>query len=547
MLDVATEALGNLLQPEALLYLCIGVAVGTILGILPALGGLVGMSLLLPFIFGMDPVSGLALLVGMFAITATSDTFPSVLLGVPGSSASQATVLDGYPMSQQGRGAEALAAGLFSSLLGGLFGALVMFFAIFTARPIILAFGSPQLFMLTLLGLSLVALLSKGAARLGLLSGVIGLILGSVGGAPTAPVYRFVFDEIYLFDGIPLAILAIGLFAVPELIDLLVAKRSVASYHKVEGNVWKGMGSTLRNPWLVVRSSAIGAFIGILPGLGGSMGHWLAYGVASQTTKKDNKFGKGDVRGVIASESANNATEGGALIPTLMFGIPGSGSMAVLLGGFTLLGLQAGPSMMTTQLPLSVSIVWMLAIANVLACVVCLVLAKQIARITTIPAALFTPFLFVMLFVASYQSSRHWGDIFALIILGGVGWVMKQIGVPRPPLLIGFVLAVPAERYLWTSMGTYGWTWLWDPIVIAVAVAIGVLLWLGLRVGHKVDEQVAELTVGTGADADAEPARTPSPNLTGSQERPESRSGERDEGGPTSTGRKDSDGGSTRL
>jgi putative tricarboxylic transport membrane protein len=544
VLEVAAEALGNLLQPEALLYLCIGVAVGTVIGILPALGGLVGMSLLLPFIFGMDPTSGLALLVGMFAITATSDTFPSVLLGVPGSSASQATVLDGYPMSQQGRGSEALAAGLFSSMLGGLFGAVVMFFAIFSARPIVLAFGSPELFMLTLLGLSLVALLSKGAARLGLLAGVIGLVLGSVGGAPTAPVYRFVFDEIYLFDGIPLAVLAIGLFAIPELIDLLVEKRAVSKYRRVEGNVFKGMGSTLRNLPLVGRSSAIGAFIGVLPGLGGSIGHWLAYGVASNTTKKNNKFGKGDVRGVIASESANNASEGGALIPTLMFGIPGSGSMAILLGGFTLLGLQAGPSMMTTQLPLSVSIVWMLALANVIACGVCLLLAKQIAKITQVPAGLFTPFLFVMLFIAAYQTSRHWGDIITLVVIGAVGWVMKQIGVPRPPLLIGFVLSVPAERYLWTSMGTYGWSWLYDPIVIIIAVSIAVLLWFGLRVGHRVDDTVAGLEEGAAA-SDDEKARMPSPSLTGSADRAEHGTSDAD-GTTRPAGGESSDGDDTR-
>lgn len=503
MLEVAQEALVNLTQPGTFIYLCVGVGVGTVVGLLPALGGIVGMSLLLPFIFGMEPTQGLALLVGMFAITATSDTFPSVLLGVPGSSASQATVLDGYPMSRQGRGAEALAAGLFSSMLGGIFGAAVMFFALFAARPIILAFGSPELFMLTILGLSLVALLSKGSMRLGLLAGAIGLVLGSVGGAPTHPVYRFVFDQIYLFDGIPLSVLAIGLFAIPELVDLLVEKRSVAGYRKVQGSVLRGMSSTLRNPGLVARSSGIGAFIGILPGLGGSIGHWLAYGVASQTSKNRQKFGKGDVRGVIASESANNASEGGALIPTLMFGIPGSGSMAILLGGFTLMGLQAGPSMMTTQLPLSVSIAWMLAIANILACGVCLILSKQIAKITQVPASLFTPFLFVMLFVASYQASRHWGDIITLVVLGAVGWVMKQIGVPRPPLLIGFVLSVPAERYLWTSMGTYGYSWLLDPVVILIAVCIGLLLWFGLRVSHRVAETVATVDAQSAA-AEAE-------------------------------------------
>ncbi|TDE07456.1 tripartite tricarboxylate transporter permease [Jiangella asiatica] len=511
MLDVAHEALVNLLQPGTMLYLCLGVAIGTVLGILPALGGLAGMSMLLPFIFGMDPTEGLALLVGMFAITATSDTFPSVLLGVPGSSASQATVLDGYPLARQGRGAEALAAGLFSSMLGGIFGALVMFFAIFSARPIILAFGSPELFLLTLLGLSMVALLSKGSMRLGLMAGAIGLLLGSIGGAPTHPVYRFSFDQIYLFDGIPLAVLAIGMFAIPELIDLLVEKRSVAGMNKIEGSVFRGMRSTVRNPGLVARSSAIGAFIGILPGLGGSIGHWLAYGVAAQTSKNRRNFGKGDVRGVIASESANNATEGGALIPTLMFGIPGSGSMAILLGGFTLMGLQAGPSMVTTDLSVSVSIAWMLAIANILACGVCLILARQIARITVLPAELFTPFLFVMLFVASYQASRQWGDIIALIAFGLVGWVMKQIGVPRPPLLIGFVLSEPAERYLWTSMGTYGYSWLWHPMVIAIAAVIVLLLWFGLRVSRRAEETEAIVEAGVDGVDGGRPGAVVSP------------------------------------
>ncbi|MDD9207825.1 tripartite tricarboxylate transporter permease [Georgenia sp. 10Sc9-8] len=510
MLEVAQEAIGNILEPAALLYLCLGVAVGCVVGLLPGLGGIVGLSLLLPFIFGMEPTHGMALLTGMFAITATSDTFPSVLLGVPGSSASQATVLDGYPLSQQGRGAEALASGLFSSMLGGIFGAAVMFFAITTARPLILAFGSAELFMLTILGLSMVALLSKGAPRLGLLAGAIGLLLGSVGGAPTHPVYRFSFDQVYLFDGIPLAILAIGLFAIPELVDLLAAKRSVAKYRALEGSVFGGMKATLRNLPLVGRSASIGAGIGILPGLGGSVGHWLAYGVASQTSKNRGKFGKGDVRGVIASESANNASEGGALIPTLMFGIPGSGSMAILLGGLTLMGMQPGPSMVTRDLPLSVSIAWMLALANVLATALTLLLAKHIAKITIVPAYLFAPFLFVLLFVASYQSTRHWGDIISLVVIGGVGWVMKQIGVPRAPLLIGFVLSVPAERYLWTSMGTYGFSWLLHPIVIGIAVAIALLLWLGLRVSKSVEETTAQASNagerGTPSETHRDPA-----------------------------------------
>jgi putative tricarboxylic transport membrane protein len=489
MLEIGLQALSNLLQPDVFVFLMLGVLVGTVVGILPGLGGIVGMSVLLPFIFGMDPTAGLALLIGMTAITQTADTFTSVLLGVPGSAGSQATIMDGYPMATQGRGAEALGAGFLASLLGGLVAAMVLFGAISVARPVILAFGSPQLFMLVLLGLSMVGILSRGAPRAGLLAGMIGLILGAVGGAPTAPVYRFTFDQIYLFDGIPLAVLAIGLFAIPELVDLLVQQRAVAA-EKLRGSMLSGMAATVRHKWLVVRSSAIGSLIGMLPGLGGSVVDWIAYGIASQTSKNNERFGRGDIRGVIAPESANNAKEGGTLIPTLLFGIPGSGSTAILLGGFTLLGIQAGPRLVTDNMPLVMSIVWMLALANVIGAALCLVLSRWIVKLTQVPAAIFGPFLIVLLFTASYQSSRHWGDIISLIVIGLVGWMMKQIGWPRPPLLIGFVLAVPAERYLWTSTGTYGYSWLLKPSVIAIGLVILVILGFGFRLRRRIDSTV---------------------------------------------------------
>lgn len=521
MFEVALEALGNLLQPEVFVFLVLGVLVGTVIGILPGLGGIVGMSLLLPFVFGMDATAGLALLIGMTAITQTSDTFTSVLLGVPGSSGSQATIMDGYPMARQGRGAEALGAGFFASLLGGLVAALVLFGAVFAARPIILAFGSPHLFMLTLLGLSMVGILSRGAPRAGLLAGAIGLILGAIGGAPTAPVYRFAFDQVYLFDGFPLAVLAIGLFAIPELVDLLVQRRSVVGGGaQLEGTMLGGMREVLRHKWLVVRSSGVGAAVGMLPGLGGSVVDWIAYGIASQTCKNNENFGKGDIRGVIAPESANNAKEGGTLIPTMLFGIPGSGSTAILLGGFTLLGLQAGPRMVTDNMPLMLSVVWMLALANVLGASICLVLSRWIVKLTLVPAHIFSPFLFVILFVASYQSSRHWGDIIALLVIGLIGWTMKQIGWPRPPLLIGFVLAVPAERYLWTSIGTYGLTWLWNPGVLAIGALTLLILFYGFRLRRRIDDTV-RTTPEAGVKAAAEDGgqRTSGPGPDAGQSR----------------------------
>lgn len=471
MLGTAAEALNRLLQPDVFVFLPLGVLIGTLIGILPGLGGIVGMSLLVPFVFGMDPTAGLALLVGMVAVTNTSDTYPSVMLGVPGSTAAQATIMDGYPMARQGRGAEALSAAFFASMIGGLIGAGFLFVAVFSAQPIILAFKSPELFMLVILGVALVGVLSRGATLAGLMVGCVGLILGAVGGAPTAPVYRYAEGGLYLYSGIPLAIVGMGLFALPEIYDLLVKRRSVVGVNKLEGSQLAGIKAVLKSKWLIVRSSAIGTIVGILPGVGG-VHDWLAYAIAKQTSKNTEGFGKGDVRGVIAPESANNANEGGALVPTLLFGIPGSTSMAIMLGGMTLMGIEAGPQLLSTNMPLVVSIAWMLVIANVLATGLCLTLTRPMVRLTTVPAQVFAPFLIVLLVMASYQSTRHWGDIAALFTFGVVGWVMKHVRWPRPPLLIGFVLSEPAERYLMTTSATYGWSWLARPGVIIIGVII---------------------------------------------------------------------------
>lgn len=505
MFEVAVEALANVLQPTVILYLMIGVSVGVVIGILPGLGGVVGMSLLLPFIFGMDLTAGLALLIGMAAVTQTADTFTSVLLGVPGSSGSQATVMDGYPMSQQGRAAEALGAGFMASILGGLFGALLLFLAIFIARPIILAFQSPQLLMLTFLGLAMVGILSRGAPLAGLTAGVIGLLVGAIGAAPTTAVYRYAFGQVFLFDGIKIAILAMGLFAIPEIIDLLVAKRAISS-EKLSGSMLDGVRQTFRHKWLVIRSSAIGTLIGFLPGLGGSVVDWIAYGTAAQTSK-DGRFGQGDIRGVIAPEGANNAKEGGTLIPTLLFGIPGSGTTAILLGGFILLGVEAGPRLVTDGLPTVLSIVWILALANVLGAAICIFLGRWVSKITQVPAEIFAPFLLVLLSVAAYQSSRMWADIVMLYVIGLFAWVMKQIGWPRAPLLIGFVLSTATERFLWISHGIYGWSFLLKPSVIALGSLVLLTVFAGFRfkrsISDKVDAAAAAVQTSEATDREA--------------------------------------------
>ena len=241
MFEAAGEALSLILTVERLSYLLMGVGIGFVVGILPGLGGLVGMSLVLPFIFGMDAISGIALMIGLVSVIHTSDTFPSVLLGVPGSSGSQATIMDGYPLSRSGQGATALGAAFFSSLVGGVLGGISLFAIILVARPLVLALNSPALFMLVLLGLSMVAVLSRQNPVLGLLSGLFGMLINSIGAAPAAGTYRYAFGVPYLADGIPLPVLALGLFAIPELLNLVLTGSSVAGDGRLSGSIFQGV------------------------------------------------------------------------------------------------------------------------------------------------------------------------------------------------------------------------------------------------------------------------------------------------------------------
>lgn len=487
--QAAADALTVVFSGERLWFILLGTLIGLLLGILPGIGGIVGVSLLLPFLYGMDPISGVGLLIGLMAVGGTSDTFPAVLIGVPGSGGSQAVVVDGYPLARSGQADRALGVAFTSSLIGGLLGAVSLFGLIFIGRPLILAFATPELFMLCLLGLSMVAVLSRGATLPGALSGLLGLLLGMIGTAPTAAQYRYVFDTFYLRQGISLTIIALSIFAIPEILQLMMEGSSVSRTGRLTGGgILKGMREAFSHKALILRSSLIGTGVGVIPGLGGSVVDWITYGIAKQTSKKDNRFGKGDIRGVIAPEAANNAIEGGTLVPTLFFGIPGSGTTAVILAGFFIMGIPVGPSMLERHLDITLATVWTLAIANVMAVAICLLLAKQIAKVSVVPGRQLAPFLLVLMMGAAYQHTQRLGDIVLMLALGFLGYVMKQAGFPRPPMIIGFVLAISTERYLQISMSRYGMDWISRPWVILIAVAI-----VGLVFGSAVRDLARSL------------------------------------------------------
>jgi putative tricarboxylic transport membrane protein len=466
MEDAMIDALVTLLSLEHVTYLAFGVFLGLIVGILPGLGGTAGLALLLPFVFGMEATNALAMMIGLQSVTATSDTFPSVLMGIPGTASSQATVVDGFPLSKKGEAARALAAAFSASLLGGLFGAFVLTFAIYYAEPIINAMGFGEQMMLIVLALTMVGMLTGSHPMKGLAACAIGLMIGAFGSAPISGVERLTFGTEYLIDQIALVIVGLAMFALPEIIDLLRRQLTI-SKTGVLGSGWiRGLKDTFKHWWIVLRCASIGCVIGALPGLGGSVIDWIAYGHVIQTSKNRETFGTGDIRGVIAPESANNAKEGGALIPTILFGIPGSGSMALLLGGFILIGIEPGVEMITHDANVVYLMIWSVALANIFGAGTCLLMASQIAKLTTIRYALIAPFMFGLIFFAAFQANREWGDLIMLMVLGTLGVYMKRFGWPRPALLIGYVLSTRVETSIYHTATTYGLSFLSHPIVI---------------------------------------------------------------------------------
>ena len=483
IIDAALGALENLAAPMRLLFLFFGVLMGLALGAMPGLGGLVGLAILLPFTFDMDPFMAFSIMIGLISVTSTADTIPSVLFGVPGTAAAQATIMDGHPMAKNGEAGRAFGAAYTASLMGGLFGALILAVSIPVIRPVVLAFGSPEFFMMGMLGISMVAVLSGNAPMKGLIAGAAGLAVGMVGMDPQTGVIRWAFGALYLWDGVPLVPVALGLFALPEIVDLVIKGTSIADVPKAAINgVWLGIRDVFRHWFLVLRCSAVGVWVGATPGLGASVVDWFAYGHAIQTEKgASESFGKGDVRGVIAPESANNAKEGGALIPTLAFGVPGSASMALLLGAMTIQGLSPGSAMLTKHLDVTFTMIWSLVIANIFGTGICLLFTNALARIALIRIHLIAPIVIGIVFVASFQATSHYGDLWSLLIFGLLGWFMKRFSWPRPPVILGLVLSKIIENYLFISVTRYGWTWLARPIVIGIGVLIIVSLYFGFR------------------------------------------------------------------
>ena len=484
MLDAAISAALHLFSLGPVLGMLVILPVSLLSGLMPG-GGLPVTVVVLSMVGFLDPWVAITVVIFQAAASDITEPVNSILLGIPGHRSAQATVLDGYPMARQGLGGVALGASYTSSLIGGLIGAAVLLISLPFSRELLQNFGSAEFFLLSLIGILAVAIVSAGAFVKGILTGAFGLAIATIGFSPVAQVVRTDFGIPYLFEGIPLVPIVVGLFAIPEAIDLVVGNTPVAT-RRLEAmlkdsrkDVLRGMREALDHKWLILRSSLIGTFIGMLPGLGGSVAHWIAYAQARQTEKgaKDT-FGTGDIRGVIAPEAANNSSDGGVLIPTVAFGIPGSGNAAIVLAMLVLYGMTPGPQMLTEHLDITISLVYTIALANIIVVPIVLAFAPLIIKLAAVPPNALAPIVIAIVTIAAYQATSTFAGLVVVLAFAVLGVFMKRYRWPRPPILIAVVLGNILEQYLWLSTQTYGWKMLSRPqFLIILVVMIGIMVW----------------------------------------------------------------------
>jgi putative tricarboxylic transport membrane protein len=493
MIDAFIGGLAQIFQLKPFFFLILGSAIGFWVGILPGLGAAPTLALMLPFVYRMTPAEAFPFLLGMYSVCATTGDITSILFGIPGEAISVALIMDGYPMSKKGEAGRALGAALMSSLVGAVIGAAFLTLAIPVVRPLVLFFAAPEMFMLVIIGLTCLSTLS-GQGRRGLLQGMLtgglGLLFSLAGQDHLRGIHRYTFESLYLLNGLPLIPVMVGIYAIPEIVELIIQGTPIAgeiSPGRLGKGVREGIRDTFRYFWLTVRCSLVGAVLGLIPGVGGGVAQWAAYAQAvnsAKTAEERAGFGKGDVRGVLGPGAANNSKEGGSLIPTVAFGIPTGPGMAILLGAFLLLGIVPGPDMVTKHLTLTFSMVWTIVVSNILCVSVCLLFINHVARLTMIRANLIVPFLLVLCFIGAYSSSSNVGDLITLLLMGGFGHLMNRVGWPRPPFILGFILGDLAEAYLYSSTSRHGAAWLLRPTVIIlffVAVMIAIYPYLKER------------------------------------------------------------------
>ncbi len=458
MWEQAITALQSFLTWPSPLYLLLGATLGFVFGVIPGLGGTQALALLLPLTLSMSQEQAIITLIGVIGASTFGGSITAILLNTPGTSQNAATVFDGYPLAKQGKAGMALGAAATASLMGAVVGVIILTLILPFGRYIVLAFSYPEYVMIALMGLSVIAVVSQGSMWKALIAGGLGFIFAAVGNDPITGELRFTFGIDYLFDGIKMVPALIGLFAISEAFKLMLEKGTIAKRDVPTGinGVWKGVGSVFKHFGVFIRSSIIGTIIGIIPGVGGTVANFIAYGQTVQTSKNKEMFGKGDIRGVIGPESANNAKDGGALVPTLIFGIPGSAETAVLLGALILHGIQPGPRLMLDHPTLILELIYALLAANIIVSVLGIFLAPQLTKLTKLPVMLIAPNILVISLLGAYMTQYEHGDVVVALLFGLLGYIMYRFGFSRIPLVIALVLGGLLESNYHQTLKLFG-------------------------------------------------------------------------------------------
>lgn len=484
-MELFINGLASLFVPATFAWLVFGVVVGIIFGSIPGLTSTMAVALFLPVTYALKPDVSIPLLVALFVGGTSGGLISAILLKIPGTPSSVATVFDGGPMMEKGEGFKALGLGIVFSFIGTILSLLVLIFLAPPLADIALKFGPQEYFAVVLFSISLIATLSSANYLRGLFSGVLGVAISMVGIALVDAVKRFTFDITALNGGFGILTVMIGLFAVTEILR-------VAGTVKIEGAVTissvkagKGFGFSLKEgldqTWNCIRSAAIGIAIGILPGIGGGTSNILSYIVAKNRSKHPEKFGTGINDGVVASETANNASIGGALVPLLTLGIPGDAVTAVMLGGFLIQGIQPGPLLFVSQGPLVYTIFASLLVTAVIM-ILCEFWGLRIfIRVLAVPKHILMPIIFVLCVVGAYGMNNRIFDVWAILLFGFLGWVCIKGSISLVPMIIGFVLGPLAEtslrRGLQLTDGSF-LAFLQSPIAaVFIVLAAAVIVW----------------------------------------------------------------------
>ena len=478
ILEAAWEGFLIVFSWPNVLYPVAGTLLAMVFSFLPGIGGVTLMALAIPWTFSWGTTPTVLLFGALVGSATFMGSVTSILFNIPGAAPNAATMLDGYPMAQKGEARTAIACSATASALGSTVGILILVALIPVVRTVLLAFGPLEFLLLATWGLATIALVTRRAVLKGLIAAGLGLMVGFVGLDPRTAEHRFTFGLEYLVDGVPMIPVFLGLFGLAEMMELYASRRERISAGKagqqLTGSTRDGILSVVRYPGIFARSSLIGTVIGMIPGIGGTVASFVAYGHAAHTVK-DGTFGEGDVRGVLAPEAANDAKDGGSLLPVLAFGIPGSEGTVLLLAALTIHGVTPGPELLQNQLSLVFVLIWSLFFSNWLTSILGLATAGQFARITTFPTRLIVPVITLLVVVAALAHRGSMGDLLLTFAFGALGYEMKVHGWPRVSFVIALVLASLFETNLFLSLRLHALGRL-DPLAQPVSLVLAALL-----------------------------------------------------------------------